>query len=177
MVKAEEKVAVIKATLKAAQSRQKSYHDQRKKPLSFNVGDHAYLKISPTRSVQRFGIKGKLAPCYIGPYQIIEKYGPVTYKLKLPDQLAAVHNVFHVSQLKKCLWVPQEVVTQEGLQVEPDLTYVERPIKVLDRKQRETRRHVTKMYKIQWSNHIEDEATWEEEVYLKTKYPNFQLPP
>ena len=135
-----------------------------------------YLKVSPTRGVQRFGFKGKLAPRFIGPYQITKKCGPVAYQLKLPNQLAAVHNVFHVSQLKKCLQVPRDVVMQEEFRVEPDLTYEERPIKVLDQKQRETRRRVTKMYKIQWSNHTEDEATWEEEVYLKTKYPEFQLP-
>ena len=135
-----------------------------------------YLKVSPTRGVQRFGIKGKLAPRYIGPYQITKKCGPVAYQLKLPDQLAAVHNVFHVSQLKKCLQVPRDVVMQEEFRVEPDLTYEERPIKVLDQKQRETRRRITKMYKIQWSNHTEDEATWEEEVYLKTKHPEFKLP-
>ena len=176
VVEAEEKVAVIQANLRTAQSRQKSYHDDRKKPLSFSVGDHVYLKVSPTRGVQRFGIKGKLAPRFIGPYQITKKCGPVAYQLKLPDQLAAVHNVFHVSQLKKCLQVPRDVVMQEEFRVEPDLTYEERPIKVLDQKQRETRRRVTKMYKIQWSNHTEDEATWEEEVYLKTKYPEFKLP-
>ena len=71
--------------------------------MKFNVGDHVYLRVSPTKGVQRFGIKGKLAPRYIGPYEIIEECGPVAYQLQLPSQLAAIHNVFHVSQLKKCV--------------------------------------------------------------------------
>ena len=81
MVEAEEQVKVIQENLRAAQSRQKSYFDKRRKPLKFNVGDHVYLQVSPTKDVQRFGIKGKLAPRYIGPYEIIEECGPVAYRL------------------------------------------------------------------------------------------------
>jgi hypothetical protein len=95
----EDKVRIIK-NLEAAQARQKSYHDKRRKPLQFEVGDHVYLKVSPTKGVQRFGIKGKLAPRYIGPYEIRETCGPVAYQLKLPPHMSAVHDVFHVSQLK-----------------------------------------------------------------------------
>jgi hypothetical protein len=84
VLEAEEKVRVIKKNLEAAQARQKSYHDKRRKPLQFEVGDHVYLKVSPTKGVQRFGIKGKLAPRYIGPYEIKANYGPVAYQLKLP---------------------------------------------------------------------------------------------
>jgi hypothetical protein len=87
VLKAEEKVKIIKKNLEAAQARQKSYHDKRRKPLQFEVGDHVYLKVSPTKGVQRFGIKGKLAPRYIGPYEIVEACGPVAYKLKLPFKL------------------------------------------------------------------------------------------
>jgi hypothetical protein len=105
VVDAEENVKVVQANLRAAQSRQKSYFDKRRKPLKFNVGDHVCLRVSPTRGVQRFGIKGKLAPGYIGPYEIIEECGPVAYQLRLPSQLAANHDVFHISQLKKCVRV------------------------------------------------------------------------
>ena len=91
-----------------------------------------YLKVSPTRGIQRFGVKGKLAPRYVGPYPIAEKYGPVAYRVLLPDNLAGVHNVFHVSQLKKYLWLPDEEVPEADLQLEPDLTYEERPIKIQD---------------------------------------------
>ena len=86
------------------------------------------------KGVNRFGVKGKLAPRYIGPFQILERYGKVAYRLKLPEHLAAVHDVFHVSQLKKCLRVPEQNVEVEGVELEPDLTYFEYPIRVLDQK-------------------------------------------
>jgi hypothetical protein len=103
VLEAEEKVKIIKKNLEAAQARQKSYHDKRRKSLWFEVGDHVYLKVSPTKGVHRFGIKYKLAPRYIGPYKIMEACGPVAYKLKLPSKLSAIHDVFHVSQIKKCV--------------------------------------------------------------------------
>ena len=87
------------------------------------VGDHIYLRVSPTRGVQRFGVKGKLAPRYVGPYEIIEECGPVAYRLRLPSRLAAIHNVFHISQLKKCVRVPTEIIDQQEILVEPDLIY------------------------------------------------------
>ena len=149
VVEAEEKVKLIQENLRAAQSRQKSYFDKRRKPLRFKVGDHVYLRVSPTKGVHRFGIKGKLAPRYIGPYEIIEECGPVAYQLRLPSQLATIHDVFHISQLKKCVRVPTEIIEQQDIFVEPDLSYVEHPLKVLDQKERGTRRKVVKMYKIQ----------------------------
>ena len=169
----EEKVKVIQKHLKAAQSHQKSYQDKRRQPSEFNEGDHVYLKVSPTRGVQRFGVKAKLAPRYIGPYQITEKYGPVVYRVLLPDNLAGVHNVFHVSQLKKYLRLPKEEVPQEDLQLEPDLTYEERPIKILDQKDIATRQKTIRFFKVQWSNHTEEEATWEQGSCLAEKYPGF----
>jgi len=94
---AEEQVRLIQANLKIAQSRQKSYADKRSSPLAFKVSDHVYLKVSPWKGVQRFGIKGKLSPCYVGPYPIVEKCGPVAYRLDLPANLSVIHNIFHVS--------------------------------------------------------------------------------
>jgi hypothetical protein len=99
----EEKVRRIQANMKAAQSRQKSYTDKRRRPLSFKVGDHVYLKVSPMKGVNRFGVRGKLAPRYIGPFPIVQQCGTLAYRLKLLEQLSVVHSVFHVSQLKKCL--------------------------------------------------------------------------
>ena len=110
VTKVEEKISIIQANLKATRSHQKSYYDKRRIPLTFEEGDHVYLRVSPTRGIQRFGVKGKLAPRYIGPYPIIEKCGPVAYRVQLPSDLAAIHNVFHVSQLKKCLRIPMERV-------------------------------------------------------------------
>jgi hypothetical protein len=124
----EEKVRQIQNNLKVAQSRQKSYADKRRRPLVFQVGDYVYLKVSPMKGVNRFGVKGKLAPRYVGPFQIIERCGKVAYKLKLPEQLSTVHNVFHVSQMKKCLQVHDQVVDVDGVELEPDLTYSEHPI-------------------------------------------------
>ena len=137
------------------------------------VGDHVYLRVSPTRGVQHFGVKGKLAPRYVGPYEITEECGPVAYRLRLPSRLAAIHNVFHISQLKKCVRVPTEIIDQQEILVEPDLSYTEYPLRILDQKERGTRRKVVKMYKIQWSHHTEEEATWETEDYLNRHYPGF----
>ena len=131
-----------------------------------------YLKVSPTKGVQRFGIKGKLAPCYIGPYEIIESCGPVAYKLKLPPRMSVIHNVFHESQLNKCVRLPTEVITEPDVEIEPDLSYQEHPSKVLDCKERSTRARSTKMYKVQWSNHSEEEATWETKEFLRSNYPD-----
>jgi hypothetical protein len=145
---AERKVKLIRKNLEAAQARKKSYHDKRRKPLQFEVGDFVYLKVSPTKGVQRFGIKGKLTPRYIGPYEIIEACGPVAYKLKLPPNMSAIHKVFHVSQLKKCIRIPTKVVAKPDVEIEPDLSYQEHPSKVLDCKERSTRARSIKMYKI-----------------------------
>ncbi|WVZ58185.1 hypothetical protein U9M48_008480 [Paspalum notatum var. saurae] len=110
VIQAEEQVKLIHNNLKRAQSGQKSYFDKRRRPLVFEVGDHVYLRVSPMKGVHRFGMKGKLAPRYVGPFKITEQCGPVAYRLELPPHLAAVHDVFHVSQLKKCLRVPKEAV-------------------------------------------------------------------
>ena len=112
---AREQVSIIQSHLKAAQSRQKAYADKRRRPLESEVGDCVYVKVSPMRGVHRFGVHGKLAPRYVGPYKVLEQCGPVAYRLQLLDILSVVHNVFHVSQLKKYLRVPNEVVEIEGL--------------------------------------------------------------
>ena len=93
---AREQVSVIHSHLKAAQNCQKTYANKRRRPLQFEVGDHVYLKVSPMRGVHRFEVRGKLAPCYVGPYKILERCGSVAYRLQLLDILSAVHNVFHV---------------------------------------------------------------------------------
>jgi hypothetical protein len=109
------------------QSRQKSYTDHRRIELSFEVGDFVYLKVSPMRDLRRFKVRGKLTPRFIGPFKILEKRGEVTYQLELPPQLSDVHDVFHVSQLKKCLCVPEEQLHMEDLDAKEDLSYQESP--------------------------------------------------
>jgi hypothetical protein len=162
--------------MKVAKSDQDTYANKRCRPLEFEVGNHVYLRVSPMKSVKRFGVKGKLAPRYIGPFPILEKCGTVAYKLDLPPSLAGVHDIFHVSQLKKCLKAPVDVVLAEVTPLEADLSYPEHQIKVLDQKDHVTRRKTIKFFKIQWSNHSEEEATWESEDFLRSHHPDFILP-
>jgi hypothetical protein len=173
VTEAEKKVKQIQANILAAQSRQKSYTDKRRSPLEFEVGDHVYLQVCPMKGVRRFGIKGKLAPRYIGPYSILDKYGPTSYQVELPVKLSRVHNVFHVSQFKRCLKPPTDVVIEDTIPLEPDLMYKAYPIKILDQQDRVTRIKTTWFYKIQWNEHSEDEATWEREDFLLANYPDF----
>ena len=122
------------------------------------------------RGVHRFGVRGKLAPRYVGPYKVLKRCGSIAYSIQLPEILSAVHNVFHASQLKKCLRVPDEVMEIKGLPFQPYLCYIEHPVKILDEKERVTRNKVVKFYKVQWQNHSEDEATWEQESYIFKYY-------
>ena len=132
-----------------------------------------YLKVSPIRGLRRFKVKGKLSPRFIGPFKISERVGEVAYRLELPNQLSDVHDVFHISQLKKCLKPhDKESLPMDGLDVKEDLTYTECPIKILDTLAQVTKNRVIKMCKVQWSNHAEDETTWEREDELKEDYPH-----
>jgi hypothetical protein len=155
----EEKVQRIRHNLKEAQAGQKNYADKRRRPLVFQAKDYVYLKVSPMKGVNRFRVKGKLAPRYIGPFPILKQCGPVAYRLQLPESLSAVHNVFHVSQLKKCLRILDRTIDVVDVTLEPYLTYSEHPIRVLDQKDRLTQKRILKFYKIQWNQHTEDEAT------------------
>jgi hypothetical protein len=169
---AEEQVCIIGENLRVAQTRQKSYADNKRRPLEFEERNHVYLKVSPLRGMRRFKVKGKLSPRLIGPFLILKRVGEVAYQLELPDHLSDVHDVFHVSQLKKCLRVPEEQLPMEDLSVQEDLTYVEYPIKILDTLTRVMRSKVIKMCKVQWSHHGEDEATWEREEELRIDFPH-----
>jgi hypothetical protein len=150
---AEKQVEIIRENLKAAQSRQKSYVDPRREVV-LEVGDYAYLRVSPIRGLRRFNVRGKLSPRFIGPFKIVERRGEVAYQMELPAQLSGVHDVFHVSQLKKC---PSEVriepVLLEDIEMGKDLTSNEYPVKILDTSERVTRRKIIRMCKVQWSHH------------------------
>jgi hypothetical protein len=130
-----------------------------------------YLKVSPMRGMKRFKVKGKLSPCYIGPFKILERKGEVAYQLELPDRLFDVNDVFHVSQLKKCLRVPEEQLPMEELNVNEDLTYSEYPVKILETSRTITHNKFINMCKVQWSHHSEDEATWEREDDFRAEFP------
>jgi hypothetical protein len=140
------------------------------------VGDHVYLRVSPMKGMKRFGVKGKLAPRYIRSFPILEKCGNVAYKLDLPPSLARVHDIFHMLQLKKCLKAHMDVVLPKVTPFQADLSYPEHPIKVLDQKDRVTRHKTIKFFKIQWSNHSEEEATWKSDDFLCSRHPDFVLP-
>jgi hypothetical protein len=117
------------------------------------------MKVSPIRGIKRFGVKGKLAPWYIEPYQIQARRREVAYQLSLPESLSAVHDVFHVSQLKKCLRVPEEQLPTEDLEVQEDLTYIDKPTLILETADQVTRRSTIRMCKVKWGHHLEEEAT------------------
>ena len=123
-----EKIKLIQERMKASQSRQKSYADQRRRPLEFTVGDHVFLRVSPTTGVGRAIRSRKLSPKFIGPYQILRKIGPVAYEVALPPQLANLHSVFHVSQLRKYVPDPSHVLEAEDLQIRGDLSVEVHPV-------------------------------------------------
>ena len=132
LIQTTEKVRVIRDHLRAAQSRQKSWADSRRRPLEFGVGDHVFLKISPTKGVIRFGTRGKLSPRYIGPFEILDRVGDVSYRLALPPSLDGVHNVFHVSQLRRYVKDDSHILDHSELELQPDLSYQEQPMAILD---------------------------------------------
>nr|AAR06317.1 putative polyprotein [Oryza sativa Japonica Group] len=169
---AEEKVRAVSERLRIAQSRQKSYADNRRRELAFEAGDYVYLRVTPLRGVHRFQTKGKLAPRFVGPYRVLERRGEVAYQLELPSSMLGIHNVFHVSQLKKCLKVPEEQASPDQIEIQEDLTYVEKPTRILETSERRTRKKVIRFCKVQWSHHSEEVATWEREDELKAAHPH-----
>ncbi|WMV45410.1 hypothetical protein MTR67_038795, partial [Solanum verrucosum] len=134
-----EKVKIIQGRLKIAQSRQKSYTDVRRRDLEFEVDDWVYLKVSPMKGVMRFGKKGKISPRYIGPYRISKMIGNITFELELPQELAVVHQVFHISMLKKCMGDPSLIIPTENICIKDSLSYEEVSVEILDRQVRKLR--------------------------------------
>lgn len=167
-----EKISVIKERLRTAQSRQKSYADQHRRNLEFEVGDQVLLKVSPIRGVMRFGRKkGKLSPRFVGPFKISERVGKVAYRLELPLELSGIHDVFHVSMLRKYVRDVSHVIDFSDLKLAKDITYSEEPVRVLDRSIKKLRTKDVPLVKIQWNHHDENEASWELEAEMKKKHP------
>nr|GFD37819.1 putative reverse transcriptase domain-containing protein [Tanacetum cinerariifolium] len=146
------KVAVAKEKLKEARTCQKSYADKHRRSLEFQTGDHVFFKVSPTHGVRRFGIKGKLSPRFIGPFEILDRVGEVSYRLALPPQLSHVHDVFHVSLLRGYKYHPLHVISYPLDQIRTDLSYVEEPEAILDRQDRVMRKKTIPFVKILWRN-------------------------
>ena len=167
-----DKIKRIQEKMRTSQSRQKSYADQRRRNLEFSIGDKVYLKVSPFKSVIRGKRKGKLSPRYIGPYEILERIGVVAYRIALPVALSNIHNVFHVSQLRKHEPDPTQILRNKTIEIQNDLTYPEEPVRILDQRDQVLRNKVIPLVKVLWSNHDEEEATWEREEEMKISYPH-----
>ena len=167
-----ETINTVKKRMRAAQDRYESYANKRRKDRSFNVGDHVLLKIAPIRGVIRFGLKrGKLAPRYIGPFEVLERIGKVAYRLALPPKMSNVHNVFHICMLKKYIRDPTHVINFDDIEVEENVTFREKPTKILDREIKRLRNKEIPLVKIQWSHHDEGDASWELETEMQEKFP------
>ncbi|KAL4037671.1 hypothetical protein IC575_001271 [Cucumis melo] len=160
----------IRARMLTAKSRQKSYADVRCKDLEFDVGDMVFLKVAPMKGVLRFKKKGKLSPRLVGPFEILEQIGPLAYHLALPPSFSAVHDVFHVSMLRKYVADPTHVVDFEPLQINKNLSYEEQPVEILAREVKMLCNRGIVLVKVLWRNHEVEEATWETEKDMRAQY-------
>ncbi|KAI3754864.1 hypothetical protein L1987_54656 [Smallanthus sonchifolius] len=156
----------------AARDRQKCYADKRRKPLEFQVGDMVLLKVSPWKGVIRFGKRCKLNPHYDRPFKIVKRIGPVAYQLDLPEGLSGVHNVFHVSNLKKCLADESLAVPLEELHIDEQLCFIEEPVEIMDREVKTLKRSKIPIVKVRWNSKRGPEFTLEHEDQIMRKYPN-----
>ncbi|GJV29732.1 putative reverse transcriptase domain-containing protein [Tanacetum coccineum] len=141
----------IRDRMQAARDRKKSYADKRRRPLEFEVGDKVMLKVAPWKGVMRFGKRGKLNPCYIGPFRIIERIGPVAYRLELPQEHSRVHNVFHICNLKKCISDDTLVIPLKEIQLDDKLNFVEEPVEIMDREVKQLKRSRIPIIKVCWN--------------------------
>ncbi|GJS17211.1 putative reverse transcriptase domain-containing protein, partial [Tanacetum coccineum] len=168
-----EKIVLIKQRIQAAQDRQKSYADLKRKPMEFEVGDRVMLKVSPWKGVVRFGKRGKLNPRYVRPFKVLAKVGKVAYRLELPQELSRVHHTFHVSNLKKCYADEPLVMPLEGIHVDDKLQFVEEPVEIMEREIKRLKRSRIPLVKVRWNSRRGPEFTWEREDSFKQKYPQF----
>ena len=149
----------------------KSYADNRRRNLEFNVGDFVFICVSPWKGTVRFKGKGKLAPRYIGPYEVIERIGTAAYRLDLPIKLSRIHNAFHVSMLRKYVSDSSYILLTVPIELKENLSYAEEPIEILDRKDQILRSRVIPKVKVLWRNQKVEEATWENEAMMREEYP------
>ncbi|XP_027109547.1 uncharacterized protein [Coffea arabica] len=169
---ANEKVKLIRQRIQTAQSRQKSFADNRRNDLEFAVGDLVFLKITPLKASLMSGKWKKLQQRFVGLYKIIQRVGSVAYKLELPPSLSRIHNIFHVSILKKYHPDPSHILQPKNIEINETLTYEEKPVKLLDRKVKELKNKQTPLVKVLCRNHELEEATWEVEEAIRGKYPD-----
>ena len=166
-----EKVSLIRQRLLTAQSRQKSYVDVRRRPLEFKARDHVFLKVIRKRGVARFSKRGKLSPRFIGPFEILEMIGTVAYRLALPPSMSGVHEVFHVSMLRKYTPDPSHVVDWGQFEVDTDGTFEEGPVCILDSRDQVLRRKTVRLVRVLWRYYGVEESMWEREDMMWATYP------
>ncbi|GKD47993.1 putative reverse transcriptase domain-containing protein [Tanacetum coccineum] len=166
------KIFQIKKRIQAAHDRQKSLADRNRKPMEFQVGDMVMLKVSPWKGVIRFGKRGKLNPCYIGPFKVLAKVEMIAYRIKLPDQLIHVHNTFHVSNLKKCYADEPLAMSLDEIQIDDKLSFIKEPVEIMDREVKQLNQSRIPIVKVRWNSRRGPEFTWECDDQIKMKYPH-----
>ena len=166
-----EKVSLIRQHLLTAQSWQKTYADVRRRPFEFEVGDHVFLKVMPKRGVVKFGKRGKLSPRSIGPFEILKRVGTVAYQLSLLPSMSGVHEVFHVSMLRKYTPYPAQVVDWGQIEVDTDGTFEEGRVCILDSRDQVLRRKTVRLVRVLWQHYGVEESTWEREDKMRATYP------
>ncbi|GJW75407.1 putative reverse transcriptase domain-containing protein [Tanacetum coccineum] len=172
-----EKIIQIKKCIQAAQDRQKSYANRRRKPLEFEVGDKVMLKVSPWKEVIHFGKRGKLNPRYIGPFKILDRVRTLAYRLELPEQLSRGHSTFHVSNLKKCFVDGPLAIPLDEIQIDDKLHFIEEPVEIMDREVKRLKQSRIPIVKVHWNSRRGPEFTWEREDQMKKKYPHLFVSP
>nr|GEV96131.1 retrotransposon protein, putative, Ty3-gypsy subclass [Tanacetum cinerariifolium] len=151
-------------------SRQKSYADLKSRLTEFEVGDKVMLKVSPWRGVIRFGKRGKLSLRFIGPFKVIERIGPIAYKLELPDKLHGIHDTFHVCNLKRCFVNDDVVLPLDEVQLDDKLHFIEEPVEIMDREVKRLKQSRIPIVKVRWNSLRGPEFTWEREDFFRSKF-------
>ncbi|KAK6160449.1 hypothetical protein DH2020_003830 [Rehmannia glutinosa] len=166
------KVHLVQEAMEKVKNRQKIYADKRRKDLEFEVGDEVFPRFSPRKGLINPKKGGKLSPRYVGPYKILQRIGKLAYRLELPAQYAGMHDVFHVSRLKKYRPDPEHIITRDTPPLMENLSYTGKPIQIIDQQIRQLRKREILMVKVVWQNHNRDEyATWEMEEDMRNQYP------
>nr|GFB88978.1 putative reverse transcriptase domain-containing protein [Tanacetum cinerariifolium] len=166
------KIVQIKNRLLTARSREKSYVDLKRRLTEFQVGDKVMFKVSPWRGIIHFGKCGKLSPRFIGPFKVIERIGPVSYKLELLEKLRGIYNTFHVSNLKRCFVNDDVVIPLDEVQLDDKLHFVEEPVEIMNREVKRLKQNRIPIVKVCWNSRRRPEFTWEREDFFRSKYPH-----